>query len=236
MLAAECLRLAAIEALRPTAAVLAGTGFPTLARHRVFDSRAAALEDLDRSKDYTPVLSLYTAESGAQLRGPLADATDTMADAALDIVAELAISDRDAAGEFADAMAGGDPEARMVLGALNSQIRYILEHGQAGSMFRHVCKRIIKLEVVTFAVPQLGLRFHRTTTRYHCEIRDDDFDVPAGQLPEPMRRLFNALPAQSYAKAKLAALAAHFNPDVLPLLAAVEVTTGPVTSGPDFTP
>ncbi|MDB5582829.1 MAG: hypothetical protein JWR80_8005 [Bradyrhizobium sp.] len=238
MLAAEAVRLAAIEALCPTAAIAADSGYPTLARHRVFDSRAANLRDLDRKQDYTPVLALYTAESGAKLRGPLTDATDSEADAVIDIVAELAVSAKDGpdAGseEFVDAMAGDDAEARLVLAAMISQVRYVLAHSQAGVPFRRICKQILNTECQTFAIPQLGLRYHRVTMRLHCQIRDDDFDVPAGQLPEPMRSLFAALPTGSYARTKLAALAAHFNPDVLPALEGVTVTTGPVQSGPDF--
>jgi hypothetical protein len=231
MLAAEALRLAAMEVLRPHASVVADASYPTFALHRVFDSRAASLQDLDRSQSYTPVLALYTAESGARLRGPLADAQDTEADAVLDIVAELAVVADDDGQEFADAMALDDPEARLVLAALISQVRYLLEHTQKGYVFRRICKRIVAIELKTFAVPQLGLRYQRTTMRLHCDIRDDDFDVPAGELPEPMQTLFNALPPGSYAKAKLAALAAHFNPEVLPPLDGVTVTTGPVQSG-----
>lgn len=244
MLAAAALRLAAIEALCPHAVVSADTGlpdhvgYPTLARNRVFDSRAAGLQDLDRNKNFTPVLALYSPENGRQLRGPLTDASDVECDAMLDIVAELAVHDVDIGSEgqpeeFAAAMAGDDPEARLVLEALVSQCTYVLEHSHSAgaALFRRICKRVVKADSVTFGVPQLGLRFHRVTTRLHCEVRTEDFDVPAGDLPEPIRSVFNQLPAGSYAKAKLAALAAHFSPDQLPALDGVQVTTGPITSG-----
>jgi hypothetical protein len=234
MLAAEALRLAAVEALCPYASLQADGGYPTLARHRVIDSRAVAVEDLDRKKDYTPILALYTPDSGAKLRGELTDATDTEADATLDVIGELAVSDKDTDGEFAAAMAETDPKARLVLAAMMAQARYVLCHSQKGYIFRRICKQVMRAEFQTFAVPQLGLRLQRITMRLHCELKDDDFDVPAGELPEPMRTLYNALPDGSYAKAKLAELAAQFSPDVLPLLEAVQVTTGPVTSGPEF--
>jgi hypothetical protein len=234
MLSAEALRLAAVEALRPHAAVIADAGYPTLARHRVFDSRPVALEDLDRARDYTPVLALYTPESGAKLRGDASDASDTDADAMLDIDGELAVSDRDDDGDFVNVMADTDPEARLVLAAMMAQVRYVLCHSQQGYVFRRICKQVLNAEFQTFAVPQLGLRYHRMKLRLNCQIRDDDFDVPAGELPEPMRSLYAALPAGSYAKGKLGELAAHFNPDVLPQLQGVTVTTGPVQSGPTF--
>ena len=231
MLAAEALRLAAIEVLRPHAAVVADSDYPTLARHRVFDSRAVTLQDLDRSQSYTPVMAVYTAESGTKLRGPLTDATDTEADAIIDIVGELAVRDVEDDAEFANAMAGDDAEARLVLAAMMAQARYLLDHSPRGHAFRRICAQVTKAEYQTFALPQLGLRFQRVTMRLHCQIRDDDFNVPAGQLPEPIRSVLQALPEGSYAKAKLAALAAYFAPDVLPALDGVTLATGPVTSG-----
>jgi len=240
MLAAEALRLAAIEILLPTA--VQGIGpYPTLAGERVFDSRAVALEDLDQSGPYTPVLSLYTPESGAKLRGPHAAAWDTEADATLEIVAELATraeapaSPGDPEGgmiEYADAMASGDPEARLVLAALCAQVRRELERSQAGGLWRKLVRQITETEYKTYAVPEIGLRWHRVNIRIHCEIRDDCFDMSAEGLPEPIKSLYEALPDQSYAKAKLAALGAYFAAEQLPALTQVHVTTGPAESGP----
>lgn len=208
MLAAEALRLAAIEVLCPTAAAIAGGGFPTLAGPRVLDSRAVAIEDLDRSRDYTPVLALYTPESGVSLRGPLAAVDDTIADAVLDVVAELAITSSDDRGDFADAMADTDPEARLVLAALCAQVRCQLDRAASGGLWRSLVNHIIKIEEQTFAVPDLGLRWQRVTMRFHCQIHDDDFDGDG--LPQPLRSVFEALPVESYAKAKLGALGQYF--------------------------
>ncbi|MBX5112691.1 hypothetical protein [Rhizobium lentis] len=216
MLSAEALRLAAVEVLCPTAAILAGEGYPTLAGRLVYDSRAVAIEDLDRKAPYTPTLSLHTPEAGVSLRGPMAAADDTEADAVLDIVAQLAVVASDDDGEFADAMAETDPDARLVLAALCAQVRFLLERSQDGGLWRTLVRRIVKIEAQTFAVPNLGLRWQRVTMRFHCEIRDDDFDMTGGGLPQPIRRLYEALPDQSYAKAKLAALASHFPAEVLP--------------------
>lgn len=235
MLAAEALRLAAIEVLRPTTAVEAGAGFPTLAGLNVLDSRETAIEDIDRSKPYTPILALHTTEAGVALRGPLSSAGDVNADAVLDVVAELAVIEQDAQGEFAFAAATTDPEARLVLAALCSQVRYLLERSQAGGLWRRLVQRIVNIEYQTFAAPDLGVRIQRTTMRFHCEIRDDDFEV-AG-LPEPLASVYAQLPAQSYAKAKLAALASHFAPDVLPSIDRITIAAGPGQPGAkvDFT-
>jgi hypothetical protein len=235
MLAAEALRLAAVEALCPTAAIAADNGYPTLARHRVFDSRAAALADLDAYRDYTPVLALYTPAAHSRARGPAADAGDRDATAMLDIIGELAVKAVDGSEEYADAMAEEDPQARLVLAALMAQVRYVLEHSQASYIFRRVCKQVIEVDMQTYAVPQVGLRLQRMGLRLTCQIQEDDFLQPAGQLPQPMHRVYQALPAGSYAKAKLAELASHFNPDIAPPLEAVVVTVPPgVSAGPEF--
>ena len=236
MLAAAALRLAHVEVLRPHAAVASDTGaadhrYPTLARHRVLDSRGAGLQDLDRARPYTPILSIHTVEAGKSLRGEMTDAADVDSDASIEIVAELARYDREGEEEFAAVLAEDDASARLVLEALVSQCEYALDLSEDGGLFRHLRARLIRSESVAYAVPQLGLRFHRITTRRHYQIRPERFDMPAGKLPEPMQSLYEALPAGSYAKGKLAELAALFNPDVLPALDGVRVTTGPVTSG-----
>jgi hypothetical protein len=233
MLAAEALRLAAIEILCPTAAIAADSGYPTRAGARVFDSRAVALEDIDPTKAFTPVLSLYTNKSGVKLRGPHAAAGDTNADAVLEIIAELAVVSGDEGGEFADAMASDDPDARLVLAALCAQVRWILERSQQGGLWRQLVRQITETEFEPFAVPEIGMRWQRVTIRMHCEIRDDDFDMTDGGLPEPIRALYDQLPSASYAKEKLAALAAYFVPEPLQPLTQIHVTTGLIESGPD---
>lgn len=215
MLSAEAMRLAAIEVLRPTAAVEAGSGFPTLAGLMVLDTREIAIEELDQLSTYTPVLALYTMESDVVLRGEMAAAGDTIATAVLEIVAELAV---DAGDGQADALVANDAQARLVLAALCAQVRYLLEFSQSGLLWRRIVKRVIRFEEQTFAAPQLGVRWQRTTMRYHGEVSDDDFDMAGGGLPQPIRSLYEALPGQSYAKAKLAALAAHFEAEPLPHL------------------
>ncbi|NTI27664.1 hypothetical protein [Rhizobium rhizogenes] len=230
MLSAEALRLVAVEVLLPTASQPDGP-FPTLAGALVCDSRAAPLEALRQDAPYTPVISLYTPESGVKLRGPHAAASDTEADAWLDIVAELAVRASENGVDFTDAMAGDDPEARLVLAALCAQVRFLLERSQTGGLWRKLVRNIEEIEYKTFAVPELGLRWQRVTMRFHCSIRDDDFDTASGGLPEPIRSVYEALPAASYAKEKLAALAAHFAPEILPALREIHVTSGPVEFG-----
>ncbi|WP_414901180.1 hypothetical protein [Rhizobium cremeum] len=225
MLAAEAVRLVAMEILLPTAAQTSGGPYPTLAGARVFDSRAASISDIDEDAEYTPVLSLYTSESGVALRGPMTSADDAEADAVLDVVSELCIVLRNADGEpDVDWMADNDPSARLVLAALASQVRFLLEFSAAGVAWRKLVRRVIRVENKTFAVPEYGLRFQRMTTRFHLSIRDDDFDVVAGGLPEPIHTVCDALPEGSYAKAQLQALGAHFAGEPPTALAGMDFT------------
>lgn len=233
MLSAEALRLAAVEVLCPTSAVLAGTGFPTLAGHRVFDSRAAAIAEINArdERGYTPVLSLYTLDNRIVRRADAADEADNQCETVLAIVAELAVVARDGEDEFVDAMAGSDPQARMVLAALVSQVRFLLEFSRAGFLFRDCAIGVRRIEEELFAVPNLGLRWQRITTRMTVAVPEDRFEIAAGGLPEPARTLLGRLPDGSYAKAKLAELGSWFAADPRPPLAEITVLGAPPPDG-----
>jgi len=223
MLFAEAVRLAAIETICPTAAVVADANFPTMAGKLVFDSRAARAAELDASRTFVPTIALYTVESSANLRGALSDASDREARAVLDVVTELSVRDGD---EFTSPLAENDPQARLTLAALTSQVRYLLEHAPSGrSFFRRQGYSVERIETKTLVVPELGLRVQSQTTRLVVLCEDDDFAVAPGELPEPMRSLLAELPEQSYARGQLVKLAAAFSPQSLPDLQSAGITT-----------
>lgn len=213
MLAPEALRLVTIEVLRPTAAVEADDGYPTVARGHVYDSREIPVQDIDRDRRYTPVISVHSNEARITPRGEASSLTDVQHQAVLDIVVELAIVSSDEGGEFVDCIAGTDPEAKLVLGALCSKIRFLLERSQDGAMpayWRRLVKRVVSLEAIPFAVPDIGIRFQRVTLRYTVELMADVYDLSEDGLPQPLRGVYEALPAGSYARRKLAELAGYF--------------------------
>lgn len=224
MLSATAARLAAIEVLCPTAARLSGSGFPTLAQFRVFDSRQIAFQDLDLEQGYTPVLVLHTNESTAALRGAASDADDRDGSTVLDIVAEIAVAGDDAEGEVY-VRSEDDPQARLVLEALCAQVRYLLEHAPSGHLFRKHVTSIVAVEIKTYGSPDLGVRFLRNTMRLRIDVPDDDFAVPTGSLPEPCESLRQELPDGSYAKNKLDELAAFFIAQQLPALQQARIET-----------
>lgn len=212
MLAAEAARLAALEVLCPKAALDAQAGYPTLAGDKVFDCRAIGIDEIDRDKKFTPCLALYTSESSAAARAAVSDVGDTDARATLIVVAELAIAvSAENVGEpaFADAMAGDDWEARLVLAALCAQVRRLLTYDERGYLFRRFVRQVDRVAEETFEIPQLGARWQRITQRYELSLPDDEFGDGAG-LPEPLKSLAALLPDGSAASEKLAVLAAHF--------------------------
>ncbi|WLR92939.1 hypothetical protein [Shinella zoogloeoides] len=229
MLFAEAARLALIETICPTSAIVTGEGFPTLAGGSIFDSRAARGAELDASRAFTPTVAVYTVESSANLRGPLSDASDREARAVLDIVTELSVLEGDA---DTTPLAENDPLARLVLAALTSQVRYLIEHAPSGrSFFRRFVNLVERIETKTLVVPELGLRLQSQTTRVTVLCDDDDFNVPAGELPEPIRSLLVDLPANSYARQQLLILAAAFAPQSLPDLEVARFETNLGVSG-----
>lgn len=235
-LSAEAFRLAAIEALCPTAAIQSGSSYPTIAKDKVFDSRQIRVDELNE-KAWTPTLALYTPDSDASQRGPSSEQDDMEATASLEIIGELAVAMRDNDGDFADAaVASGDPQARLILAALMAQVRYRLFIDPIGrALIKKVVLKVRKMDVKTFGIPELGLRYHRQTLRIDALVRDDDFSAADGALPQPLAGLAAALPAESYAKGKLSELAVFFaQPETVPLKSIHITTAGPVEFGPNF--
>jgi hypothetical protein len=237
MLSAEAVRLLAIEALLPTASLPDGP-FPTLAGARVFDSRAAAITDIDAGAPYTVAISLYTPESGSKTRAPGAAMDDRVSDCVLDVVAELVTAVEGENGEtYVEPLADGDATTRLVLAALVSQINHRLMLAAEGQAWRSLVRDVLEIEQKTVSVPEFGLRLQRVVTRFHLSIVEDDFDLVAGGLPQPMRGVWQSLPDGSYAKDKLGELDAVLSGAPLTPLTIIHGLTVPEGAGfgPDFT-
>lgn len=225
MLSATAVRLAAIEVLCPTTARESEVGYPTLARHRVYDSRQVAFQDLDHDRAFTPVLVLHTTESAAILRSTISDADDRDGSTVLDIVAEIAVAGDDVDDTEVYVRSEDDPQARLVLEALSAQVLYTLMHAPGGVLFRKYAMSIMAVEIKTYGSPELGVRFLRNTIRLRIDTPQDDFEVANGCLPEPCESLRQALPVSSYARKKLDELAAFFIYQQLPTLASARIST-----------
>jgi hypothetical protein len=228
MLTAEAVRLAAIEILCPTAAIKGEINFPTLAGGLVCDSREIKISELDKDASFTPVLGVYTAGVRQENRSETGGIEfDTRC--VLEVVGELAVvvtdDDNPGAGPEADAMAGTDPEAKLVLAALMAQVKFLLEEAIEGRFFRQFVRSILQVEEEPFAVPELGLRWQRITQRYTLAIGDDIFDFTSGK-PKSLEVLLSELPQDSYAREKLTQLLARFPAQNAPDLLQPDVMQG----------
>lgn len=234
MLSAEAMRLAAIEALCPTAAIATGAGFPTLARHRVYDSQMIGAEGIDPVEAYTPSLSLYTEEVRIQRRGDAATSMRGGATAALVVIAELGCVQLSDDGPIVVPYGEDDPRARLVLAALCAQVRQTLAFSPAGSIVRSIVGAVDDIRIEPFAIPQFDIRWMRSTMTFTCMIRDDVFTDAAG-LPEPLKGLFEGLPAGSYARGKLQELSDTFAGIARSPIVGMRISTSgdPSTEGPD---
>ena len=206
MLAGEAARLAIVECLRPTGAET----LPTLAGENVFDSIAASINDIDEDMRYVPTVAVYTREATVDRRGERY--SDNNGRVVLEIVCDLSVivDDEEGGGPPITApMAATDATARLALAALVAQVRRILEFDPAGALFRSAIKGIDRIDEETMSVPDFGLDYQRVVIRLTCAVEDDGYIV-AGDLPEPLKKLRDALPAGSYAKAKLTALGEMF--------------------------
>jgi hypothetical protein len=134
-------------------------------------------------------------------------------------------------------LADGDATARLVLAALVSQIIHRLMLAGEGVAWRSIVRDVLEIECQTVAVPEHGLRLQRVVTRFHLSIAEDDFDLVAGGLPQPMRGVWQSLPEGSYAKDKLGELDAVLSGAALTPLTTIHGLTVPEGAGfgPDFT-
>lgn len=214
MLIAEAVRLAAIEVLCPTNSIENDLEFPTLAGINVLDSKEIEISQLGEDLPFTPVLALYTSMSQSENRSGDAGGIEFENTCVLEVVGELAVVATDPDNnneEFVDAMAGDDPDARLVLAAMISQVRYLLEEAESGSLFRKFAKAVVKVEEEPFGVPNLGLRWQRVIVRFTLAIGNDCFDEETGN-PVSLVRLAELLPAESYAIKKINELLLKFTP------------------------
>lgn len=226
------LRLATIEALRPTAAVLGeeDATFPTIAGTQVLDSRLDPIEDFAPATKQ-PIIAVYTEHDDGkaeQMRGgPTFVST-------IDLVFEMSVVVKVAAdgapGQFVVADPETDAELESALDLLEAQIRFILFFGPTGQIWRNVSHRKVhNPRSVPHRSSEEGVRLAKRTMTWKVEVVDDCFDpapltTPTGfdVFPEPLRSLAKALPTGSYALAILNGLAAEPTAPVMPVATPLE--------------
>lgn len=214
-LARTALRLAAIEGLAPTG-TKASDAWPTIARHRVFDSRLDMLDDL-AADERAPVIVVYTdtddGTSGDPSGGPPFKRF-------VDLVFEISVvafAEQEGSPEtFVPYFPVTDAQTEAALDLLEAGIAFALLKAPTGILFQ----RLVRGKVpTTSSAPQRSseeaVRVAMRTVTWRCQIPDDCFDMaPAAlasgndRLPEPLRSVVAGLAATAYGQQIAAGLAA----------------------------
>ena len=212
-LGVDAIRLGAVEALCPTAAIIADSGYPTLAGKHVYDSRSVPIEHLQPGAKAVPVIAVYTEMVRGAPRGPAQFSVP--ADFTVDLVIELELAVRVRAG-------GGEPEGvgtpttdaggELQLGFLVAQARRAIVAAVGSGVLHRIVKQIVDVEAVPLRDFVSGERLVRRSLRLRCAFDDDRWN-PAGGLPEPLAMLRARLPDGSAAAARLDRIAAAIAAD-----------------------
>jgi hypothetical protein len=229
-LARLALRLATIEALRPTAAVLAGMGFPTIAGIQVLDSSVEPIEDL-KPDQAQPIIGVYTEHddgmAGQKRGGPPFLST-------VDLVFEISVVVKVASGSDPTVFVVADPETDSELEAsldlLEAQIKFVLLYGPTGQIWQSIAhNKVHSPRSVPHRSSEEGRRLAKRTMTWRVEVQDYCFDpapvvAPTGfdVFPEPLKSFANALPPGSYALTILNGLAAEPTAPVMPTATPLE--------------
>lgn len=204
------LRLAVVEALAPTAKVLAQaegqavTDWPTLARHRVLDSQIEAAAATE-AEAMTPIVAVFTDESDAVAQGDGQDAEiDPRETVTLAIEVQVPVASRDADGQVMIGLAETDALAEAFVNTICGQIRAALTRARMDGPLRHVLVTVDKTASRAWSDADTMQRLSARRIEMTCRIRPDG-ELPRGaagldRLPFPLREVALALPANGYGR------------------------------------
>jgi hypothetical protein len=243
MLSRLALRLAAVEALSPYAALATGA-FPTIAGARVFDSRQDPVDVLDEI-DGKPILVVYT-EQGIGMPYPHGRHMAGSQQYTIDLTIEAMIAAKgvvEVIGEDGQTLELGTLETP-IMEREHEALLDLLEAGvmrrlatstdvgdPAVQLFRGVGWELRHAETVPLRDATRTVRIAARTILLRYQIPADGWPTPAldyvpatglARLPDPLRKVALALDPASSGAALCAKLAAMI-PDPAPLTRLVEV-------------
>jgi len=205
-LARTALRLATLEALRPSAALASNGPWLTLAGKSLFDSRVDPIDDLSPHES-RPIACIYTDDDegmpGQKAGGPPFRMI-------VDLVFELsvvALAPSDADPDVYEAgIPETDAELEGSLDLLEAQIKFILLFHPNGFIWRRLTGRKVKsIHSVAHRSSEEAVRLARRRVVWKVEVLDDCFDAaPAAnvtgldRLPQPLRGVVETLAATAY--------------------------------------
>jgi hypothetical protein len=211
------LRLATLEALRPTA--LLGTqspAWPTLAADWVFDSRIDPLEDsLIRAGSTRAAIAVYTdgdlGYAGQHRGGP---PFRRIVDLCFDISQIAWQPSGDNPDEYVAGIPLTDAELEAELDRIESEISFALLYAPSGKIWRQLTGRMVTDPRTTpHRDSEEGARLAWRSLSWKVQVPDDRFEglplaplVGLERLPEPLRSVAAQLMDSSYGAAISAAL------------------------------
>lgn len=219
MFSSLALRLATIEGLRPSPALLAEGPWPTLAKKYVFDSRFDPLEDL-QEQEARPVIVVYTEDDDTHEAGQKRGGPPYLV--CVNLVFECSVVVKAAAGADPQVFTVGFPETDAELEAaldlIAAQIYFTLLYSPSGLIFQKVsAARVLSIGSVVHRTSEEGRRLACRTITWKVLVNGDDAYDPApaatlagtALLPEPLKTVAAMLPENSYGRRVIDGLVAE---------------------------
>lgn len=200
------LRLATLEALRPTSLLNTQGPWPTLAEDRVFDSRIDPIEDLAKNQ-HKAVIAVYTdgeiSEAGQKRGGP---PFRRVVDLCFEI-SQIASGPSEADPQvYVTGTPMTDPELEAELDRIEAEIALALFHAPSGKIWRDLTGSMVTDPRTTpHRDSEEGERLAWRSLSWQVQVPDDRFDPlpltePSGvaRLPDPLRTVVGQLMESSY--------------------------------------
>lgn len=203
MLSRLALRLCAMEALCPTAALPAGV-FPTIAGKLVYDTRITPLDDINNTN---PVIVLFTELDN---RDPSQKAGGPPFKRLVDFVIEISVvaSGPDPADptNYVVVCPASDGEHEASLDVLEAQVAFQLFYSPQGLLFRKLtANRVTDFESLPVRSSEEGARIAMRQLRMKITFDDDVYvaaptvaAVGLDRLSQPLRDVITALAGTAY--------------------------------------
>lgn len=225
-LSRTALRLAVVEALSPYAQhVAAEPVWPTFAGVRVYDSQIGPVDV--SGDDMLPVIIVSVDAAKTDPHGSAQDVTvsgDGKETATLGFEIEVPVAQLGEDGSTVYAVGPTDAAAKAFLEMIEDQILQRIGDARMDGALRHVLDAVMEIDSQPFSDPDAGILLSATRLELKCQIRQRaSWPAPPqtglARLPDPLRSVAQALPAQSYGGLIAAGIAELLgNPALFPAL------------------
>lgn len=208
-LATLALRLAIVEALAPAAEVAAANPtWPTIAKHRVFDSAAGVRSPSEDPTARLVTVAVYSVDAEADARGEHYGFDAALTNSTIAIECDVTVLAQEG-DDIEEGIVASDPASEAILDLVAGQIVHCLELGPTGAAYREIRTRLTGVAEMGMRDETTGARYARRTLRLTIAHPGDDWSTwRVGGLPWPASLVASLVPTNGYAGAILAQVAA----------------------------